>query len=387
MEITGSTMVVNNPHKVIHIITGLDVGGAEQMLKRLLLSDPESKAHVLIISLTGIGTIGKHLEASGYQVHGLEFRRLASLATNFFALMKLIRANKPATVQTWMYHADFFGGLAARMAGCHNVIWGIRNTFVPLGSKQTYVLMRLCAMLSYVVPKKIICVAETAKNKHIAYGYQSKKMQVIPNGFDFASFDGDKIDKKRIRKELGLDDAAFVIGCVGRFHPDKGQDIFVMAVALLEKIHDKHIHFLLIGRDCDKKNEELTNRIDSFGLNSSFILLGERHDIPECLAAMDVFCMPSRTEGFPNGLGEAMAMGLACVATHVGDTKLLTGDAAIIVPADDAMALAAGLTKVICMPEIERKALGQQAAARVREQFSIDNARERFYTVYQELTE
>jgi hypothetical protein len=183
---------VDNPHKIIHIITGLDIGGAEQMLKRLLLSDPESKTRVMIISLTGIGTIGKHLEASGYQVHGLEFRRISSLMTNFFALVKLIKTNKPATVQTWMYHADFLGGMAARMAGCSNVIWGIRNTFVPIGSKQTYVLMRLCAMLSYIIPKRIICVAEASKKKHIAYGYQSKKMHVIPNGFDFANFEVDK---------------------------------------------------------------------------------------------------------------------------------------------------------------------------------------------------
>lgn len=378
---------MNNPHKIIHIITGLDVGGAEQMLKRLLLSDPDSKNKVLIISLSGMGAIGVYLELAGYQVQALDFRRLSSLSTNFRALVRLIKVNKPAMVQTWMYHADFFGGLAARMAGCRNVVWGIRNTFVPLNSRKTYWLMRLCAMLSYVVPKKIICVAEAAKKKHVSYGYHAKKMLVIPNGFDFTCFDAQRVDNKRIRQEFGIGASDFVVGCVGRLHLDKGQDIFITAVALLEKIHNQRMHFMLVGRGCDHKNAELMHQIDSFGLTSSFILLGERHDIPECLAAMDVFCMPSRTEGFPNGLGEAMSMGLPCVATHVGDAKVLTGDTAVLVAADDAMALAVGLTKMICMHPEERKRLGVRAARRVREQFSIDKARDRFYELYREITE
>lgn len=378
---------MNNPHKIIHIITGLNVGGAEQMLKRLLLSDPNSKDNVVIISLSGNGEIGRSLELSGYQIHALDFHGLSTLLTNFAALVKLIKANKPAMVQTWMYHADFFGGLAARVAGCPNVIWGIRNTFVPINSKKTYWLMRACAMLSYVVPKKIICVAEAARKKHISYGYHAKKMCVIPNGFDFTCFDAEQVDKKRIRQELGLSDSDFVVGCVGRLHLDKGQDVFITAVALLEKIHDQRVHFMLVGRGCDNNNAELLHQIDSFGLSASFILLGERHDIPECLAAMDVFCMPSRTEGFPNGLGEAMSMGLPCVATHVGDAKVLAGDTVIMVAPDDPMALAAGLTKIICMHPEERKRLGMHAASRVREQFSIDKARDRFYDVYREIAE
>ena len=182
-------LFVNNPYKIIHIITDLDLGGAEQMLKRLLISDLESKDKVLIISLRGMGVIGEALHDLGYQIEALNFRNLASLSENFLALLRLIKKNKPELVQTWMYHADFFGGLAARMAGCPNVIWGIRNTFAPAQNKQTYCLMRLCALLSYWVPKKIICVAEAAKKKHIAYGYAAKKMRVIPNGFDFTSFD------------------------------------------------------------------------------------------------------------------------------------------------------------------------------------------------------
>lgn len=378
---------MTNPNKIIHIITGLEVGGAEQMLKRLLLSDPHSIDNVLVISLSGLGTIGKTLQAQGFTVHALNFNRLTAIPTNFWALVKLLKAHKPAIIQTWMYHADFFGGLAARMAGCRNVIWGIRNTFVPRNSRMTYVLMRFCALLSYMVPKKIICVAEAAKNTHVSYGYSAKKMLVIHNGFDFARFDAQQIDATKVRHELGLGADDFIVGCVGRLHLDKGQDVFINAVAFLERVHNQKVHFLLIGRGCDYNNTDLLKQLDSFGLTSSFLLLGERHDIPECLAAMDVFCMPSRTEGFPNGLGEAMSMGLPCVATHVGDAKVLAGDTAVIVAADDPMALAAGLTKVIFMPAEQRRFLGEKAAIRVRDQFSIDRARERFYALYRDIAE
>lgn len=378
---------MNNPHKIIHIIIGLEIGGAEQMLKRLIVSDPQAKERVVVISLSGLGTIGEYLRSLGYTVHVLNFLDMPSLPANFWALIKLLKANKPTVIQTWMYHADLLGGIAARMAGCRHIVWGIRNTCVPQNSRMTYLIMRVCALLSHWVPEKIICVAEAAKNKHCIYGYQAKKMVVIPNGFDFTRFDAQHMNRAKIRYDLGLGCHDFIIGCVGRLHLDKGQDVFIKAVALLGKTQKQTLRFVLIGRECDNNNAKLLQQIDSLGLSSSFILLGERQDIPECLVAMDVFCMPSRTEGFPNGLGEAMCMGLPCVATRVGDAELLAGDTAVMVAADDPVALASGLTQIIEMSEAQRQLLGQKAAMRVREHFSIDKARERFYALYQDITE
>lgn len=98
---------MTNPNKIIHIITGLGVGGAEQMLKRLLLSDPHSIDNVLVISLSGLGAIGKTLQAQGFNVQAFNFNRLSAIPANFWALVKLLKAHKPAIIQTWMYHADF----------------------------------------------------------------------------------------------------------------------------------------------------------------------------------------------------------------------------------------------------------------------------------------
>ena len=133
------------------------------------------------------------------------------------------------------------------------------------------------------------------------------------------------------------------------------------------------------------ENTQLMSWLNDYGLKDHFVLFGERNDVPVCLAAMDVFCMPSRNEGFPNGLGEAMAMGLPCVATNVGDSAVLVGDTSILVAPQDEEALANGILEMIALPEEKRCQLGQRAQKRVMSEFSIEKARQRFEAVYQQI--
>jgi glycosyltransferase involved in cell wall biosynthesis len=175
-----------------------------------------------------------------------------------------------------------------------------------------------------------------------------------------------------------------VIGCVGRFHTAKGQDNFVKAAAIVVQ-HYPRAKFLLVGADCDVNNAQLMTWLSKEGLQAHFVLLGERDDVPVCLSAMDIYCMPSRTEGFPNGLGEAMAMGLPCVATNVGDTAVLVGDTAVLVPPQNEQALAEGLLTLLALSKKQREYKGQYAKERVFSEFSIEKARARFDSVYQEI--
>jgi glycosyltransferase involved in cell wall biosynthesis len=209
-------------------------------------------------------------------------------------------------------------------------------------------------------------------------------MVVIPNGFDFSNLTATAEQRIAFRRECNFSDDELVIGCLGRFHQVKGQDNFVKAAAIVAPGHIK-VRFLMAGADCDEHNANLMSWIHEHNLQNFFVLLGERDDVSVCLAAMDVFCMPSRTEGFPNGLGEAMAMGLPCVATEVGDTRVLVGDTAILVPAQDEQALAQGLLEVIDLSVDQRYQMGQRAKARVMTEFYIEKACERFTAVYQEI--
>jgi len=244
--------------------------------------------------------------------------------------------------------------------------------------------MKLCAVLSHWIPKKIICVAEAAKQVHIAAGYDAARIVVIPNGFNFTQITATKEQRNALRLACHFSESEIVIGCVGRFHIDKGQDNFIKAAAIVVQ-HYPTLKFLLVGRDCDTNNVQLMHLLKAHGLQERFVLLAERSDVPVCLAAIDIFCMPSRTEGFPIGLGEAMAMAKPCVATQVGDTVVLTGDTVVLVAPKNEQALARGLLNIIDLPEQQRKQMGLKAKERIMSEFPIEKTQAHYDALYQEL--
>lgn len=363
-------------NRILHIISSLNVGGAEMMLFRLLKeSTTKPNDQHIVISLLPQGELQSRYQAEGIEVFMLDIKHKP-----FYSCKKIIciiRCFKPRVIQTWMYHADFIGGILARLSGSKNIFWGIRNTHVPKGSKSTFILMKLLALLSYVIPKKIICVADSAKASHIGEGYCSKKMITISNGYDFDTLALNRLCK--VRKEFGIKDQTLVIGCLGRFHSDKGQDLFIKAVA---KFPHNNFKFMLVGRGCDWSNQELIDCIDEYNLKDSFILAGETSDVASHLSAFDIFCMPSRTEGFPNSLAEAMAMELPCVGFNVGDANKLSGEGVELVESNDIDELFSKLENITNYTHIERKNLGRKAADRVKEKFSIEKVYDEYRTAY-----
>lgn len=372
---------------VCHIIVGLKVGGAELMLKRLVEShncNPNYRHTVM--SLTGIGTLGLQLQALGVDVHTLGMRSVLDILRVMWRLMRLIRTTRPDVVQTWMYHADLLGGVAARLAGNRNVIWGIRTTDVTAGGNPATAFVRqLCAWLSRTVPHTIVCAADASRRAHIAVGYDAARMVVVPNGFDLTRLVATPAQRNSLRLQSGFEQELVVVGYLGRFHPAKDQANFVRAAGLVARQFG-NARFLMVGRGLDANNVQLAQWIRATRCADRFVLLGERADVPVCLAAMDLFCLSSRTEGFPNVVAEAMAMGLPCVITDVGDAAMLVADTGVVVPKEDSAALAFGLGQLLAMTPDARQQLGQKAKARIHAEFSIDRARERFESIYQRIT-
>jgi glycosyltransferase involved in cell wall biosynthesis len=357
------------------------------MLKRLIEShhDKIDYKHI-IISLTGIGTIGPQLQALGFEVHALGMQSALGIPRVMWRLVRLIRRSRPDVIQTWMYHADLLGGLAARLTGNRNVIWGIRTTSVTAGGTSATAFVRqLCAWLSRTVPHTIICAADASRRAHIAVGYDAARMVVVPNGFDLTRLVATPAQRNELRLQCGFEQELVVVGYLGRFHPAKDQANFVRAAGLLARQYG-NARFLMVGRDLDDNNVQLAQWISATGCADRFVLLGERSDVPVCLAAMDLFCLSSRTEGFPNVVGEAMAMGLPCVVTDVGDAAMLVADTGVVVPKEDSAALALGLGQLLAMTPDAREQIGQKAKARIHAEFSIHRARERFESIYQRIT-
>lgn len=368
--------------KICHIITSTDVGGAEQTLKSLLLSSITEKDKILIISLSTIGKVGVELQENGFRVEALNFKNLFSLPLSFFRLWRLIKLHQPSLVQTWLYHADFFGGLAARLAGVKYIFWGIRTTELRKGSTATAAIRKLNAYLSHFIPTKIICVAEASKKKHIALGYCANRMLIIPNGFDLTKFTKKPKLFLQLRQKNGIRHSDVVIGSIGRFSEVKGQDIFVKAAQIIAPQYP-NVRFLMVGRELDDRNGQLIKWINDTTYHDRFILLGERSDIPICLGAMNIFCLHSRSEGFPNVLAEAMALGLPCVASEVGDAKLMGEGIVMMAKPNDPADLANSLFKVLEMSSEEINHLGNRCHQRIKDRYSMDAMIKNYQSLYQ----
>lgn len=366
--------------KVLHVISGLKVGGAEMMLHRLIVSARGGEYAHLVVSLDPVGEMRKRFENAGIELIVLDFKH--SPISHFFRLVSLIRGIRPDIVQSWLYHADLFGGLASRIAGNRHVIWGIRTTDIRAGGSSATVFVRwLCARLSRWVPQVIVCAAVASRQSHIAGGYDAKKMVVVPNGYDFSWLRASTDEGKLLREQYGISLNEVVVGSLGRFHAVKDQENFVRAAGMLA-LKYQQLRFLMVGRGLDWDNAQLVDWIDRTGYRNRFVLLGERKDVPQCLAAMDIFCLHSSTEGFPNVLAEAMAMGLPCVSTDVGDAAMLLANTGVVVSKENAGALAAGVEELLALDMAQRAALGARATARVKAEFSMDRARQRFEELY-----
>lgn len=368
--------------KYIHIISSLNIGGAETMLLRLIRHKQEIVKSTTVISLTENGEIGKIMEEMGVNVVCLKMRNWFSILYALIKLKKIIQNEKPAIIHTWMYHANILGGIAAYFAKNQNIIWSIRRSeYTSKESFSTFIVMKIGAMLSSIIPKVIVHVAESGLKNHQKYGYKSNNTLVIPNGFDLKKLKHDQITRKKIRNELSLNDDQILIGCVGRFHVSKGYETLIASSVNVSKLH-KNVKYLLIGRNMNNQNSILMELINKSGLPENFILVGERLNIHEYMNAMDIFCLSSITEGFPNVVGEAMASSLPCVATCVGDVVKITGDNAILVQPKNKDSLSKGLCEMLDMNIEKRKRMGSKGRKKIETDYPINLICEKYYNLY-----
>ena len=373
------------PPSVVHIITGLPVGGAQTMLSEIVRRQQQAGDRLLVISLTELGAVGEQLRQGGVQVRALAMNRSLPSPFDLLRLRRLIKDFAPDLVQTWMYHADLIGGLAARLAGIHSVVWNIRHGDLRSGvDKRTTILTaRLCGFLSRWVPRLILCNSHHATGIHEKLGYQRQRLKVVPNGIDVEKYCPLPNAAASVRMELGLNDKARLVGLVARFDPQKDHRRFIAAAEIVARRHE-NIHFLLCGENIDKSNQDLAGWIDRTSVADQFHLLGVRDDVPRLTAALDLSVSSSaHGEGFSNIIAEAMACGVPCVVTDIGDSALIIGDTGWIVPAENEEALADAMHAALSEPVDGHKLRGERARARIVDQFSIDEIFAQYQAVYQ----
>ncbi len=359
---------------VVHLITGLGQGGAETMLAKLVAapgSEPGSeRVEHAVVSMTGDGALARRIADAGVPVHDLGMRRGVPDLRGAWRLVRLLGRLRPDVLQTWLYHADFLGLVAGRMAGVPAIAWNLRcsemdmNQFRALSRALPWVLSRLSPL-----PAACVVNSRAGRLEHERLGYRPRRWVMIPNGFDIDRFRPDEDRRHRFRGELGLAADAVVVGMVARVDPMKDHTTFLDAAARVAAAVPEAV-FVLVGQGCEDGGA-LAGAVAARGLTGRVRLLGRREDVAEILPGFDIFVLSSVGEGFPNVIGEAMAAGVPVVASDVGDCRAIVGEAGRVVPPGDATALAGALAETIAPGEATRAALGRAARARIEAEFTL----------------
>jgi len=372
--------------KIVHIITGLNDGGAEAVLYRLCKYDT-TNTHV-VISMMDQGKYGPLLRECGVDVYclGMPRRRLKLKGLNL--LRKHLKEEKPDVIQTWMYHGDLFGGVIARISGYKSICWGIHHSTLEKGksARSTILVAKLCSLLSHVVPAKIICCSQRAAEVHQQLGYSKNKIVVIPNGYDLDQFSPDQEARQRLRAEWGTPDDIPLLGMVARYDPQKDHVNLIKALGMLKK-SGKEFRCVLVGSGVDLSNSELVAVIEDEDIQDRILLLGRRGDIPAVMNAIDINVLSSAGEAFPNVLAEAMACGTPCITTDVGDAALIVGETGWVVPPKDPTALTGAISGAI--EEMQKSGHWEKreiaARKRIYENFSIQAISEAYVKEWREV--
>jgi glycosyltransferase involved in cell wall biosynthesis len=370
--------------RILHVITGLTTGGAEMMLLKLL-SNNTGDWEPAVVSLMDEGTIGPSIVALGIPLYSLRMRRGRPNPVRALSLMTITRQFRPQLIQGWMYHGNLMASFARFSSGVRvPVFWNIRQSLEGVAGERrlTQAMIRLGALLSWH-PAGIIYNSQTGARQHEIFGYRASKCVVIPNGFDCQIFRPDDEARRQVRKELGIGIDTILIGLIARFHPVKDHASFLRAANLVARTHP-HVRFLLVGKGLAEKEPVLTKLIREQHLESRIFLLGERLDMPRLTAALDIACSASWGEGFSNTIGEAMACGVPCVVTDVGDSARLVADTGLSVPPRDPQGLAQAISRLISAGAAHRQELGAAARRRVESEFSLPVVARQYEKLYRE---
>jgi glycosyltransferase involved in cell wall biosynthesis len=356
--------------KIVHIITGLNDGGAENILYKICHHDNFNN-HIVISIVSG-GKYFSLLKKIGIKVYCMDMKFYSLL--NFFYLIKLLRNLKPDIVQTWLIHGDFIGGIASRLAGIKNILWTILYSKLDTSIEKTrnILLIKILAKLSYIIPKLIIVVSKSAKKNCQNLGYNKKKIRLITTGFDLSYFKISKYEKLYFKKKIKIKKQTPLIGIVARYHPVKDHINLLHALSIL-RLKKKLFCCALVGSNMTKKNVILFNEIKKLQLENFVKLLGPKNNIPQVMNGLDVNILCSKSEGFPSVIVEAMACGTPCVVTDVGDSAFIVGKNGWVVPSSNSIQLANTIEKTLSKINKKNwKKRCDQARLRVKNKFGIN---------------
>ncbi|QDU37862.1 Alpha-D-kanosaminyltransferase [Maioricimonas rarisocia] len=362
---------MTQPVPIGFCITELDPGGAERALVHLVRRLDRNRWLPIVYCLSRRGPLADDIESAGISLRCLD----AGSSLDFRVVGRLrarLREDRPQILQTFLFHANVAGRLAAKRAGVPIVVSGIR---VAEQEKGWHLLLE--RMTRRLVTHHVCVSRRVAGHAIRRMRLDPDRVTVIPNGVDFERFQSASPTDLSC---FGIPDDARVLVSVGRLHPQKGYDLLIEAIEpLLAK--ESPWHLLIVGEGPTRP--DLERQVRDAGLEERIHLPGYRDDVPAILAAADAFVLASRWEGMPNAVLEAMAAGLPVLATDVEgiDELLPDGGTGIVCKPKSVHELRRGLERLLTSGDT-RTAIGDNAQTVVREQFAIDSVVQRYDELY-----
>ncbi|MEM5545020.1 glycosyltransferase [Sulfitobacter sp. AS92] len=367
--------------RVIHIITSTDVGGAQIMLSRYLRALGSSRKSHSVIALMAQGPISKEFLSAGIPVHHFGLSPGAKSWRAMLDLRHKLATESPDVIFGWMYHgclAALIGRVGLRSTA---LVWGIHHSLADIKAEKasTRMVIRMMAALSHRVDGISYC-SSTSRTQHEAIGYARDRARVIPNAVNAAVFRPDHGARARLTELCGISKSSQIIGTVARNHPMKDHVAMVRTIAKL-RANGRDVHGVLMGTG--QANGPAQAEATVLGIADNISCLETRADVAALVPAFDAFLLSSAWgEAFPLAVAEAMAAGVPCIVTDVGDCAELVGPTGAVVPPRDLAAMARALSGILDLTPSERTASGLAGRARVAERFSFDPyiaAHETFY--------
>lgn len=344
---------------LLHVITNFTAhAGAESMLARLLRQSGEH----LVVPLMDVSDHYRSLEGDRVRIEPLQARSVAGMAASARPLAAILRRERPDAVLCWMYHAMVVGTLAAGLARTATpIFWNVRQSLDDMAvlSRSTRIALHGARLLSHT-PDGIVFNSGRAADMHRRFGFRNANMTVIPNGFEPPA-----------EAPAHRPGDALTFGIAARLHPQKDHETFFQAAAL---VHARYpaVRFQAAGAGLEAGSEAVERLLQASGLPRDAIALrGEISDMAGFYGGIDVLVLSSRTEGFPNVVGEAMSHGRPVVTTDVGDAAAIVGETGFVVPPRDVQAMADAMERLILASAADFRARGLAARARIDAHYSL----------------
>jgi glycosyltransferase involved in cell wall biosynthesis len=371
--------------RVCHVITALGTGGAEMMLWKLLAASERLRGGATVISLRDAGTVGPRIRALGVPVEEVGIRGVPGLV-HVRRLRAAVRSARPDVVQGWMYHGNLAAWYGARATG-RPLLWNIRQSLGRLADEKppTAFVIRVGALLSDRA-RAIVYNSRVSASQHERLGYAAERARLLPNGFDAQRFRPDPGARGRLRLRIGAPQSARVVGMVARFHPMKDHANFLASMARLLP-DDPLLHVVLAGTGVVASNRAFARLLPSERWGARIHALGEESDVASLLAGLDVCALSSRSEGFPNVVGEALACAVPCVVTDFGDAAEVLGEAGEVVAPGDPLAFALAVRRLLDLKPEVRVELGHAGRERILRDYAIESVARRYEALYEEVAE